>query len=267
MMLHTETSTTGGGVRLVPTKQPLKWGIASACRISHDFVTALRTLPAGEHTVVCVAARQQLDADRFASLHHIPTALEGYDALATHADVEVVYIGAATPEHFPIVSLMLTAGKHVLCEKPLCMRADEVRLLTALAKAQNRFLMEGIWSRFFPSYQFVKRQIDGHKLGDIEEITVQYGLDLAMFIRNDMTVGETRSALTMDAVQLFQWIFRQYPVAIQALGGEDMSATLLLYPDGGRAKISFTEKQENTAMIRGSSGSIVVCIATVFFSG
>lgn len=257
MMLHTESSETSS-VRVVPTKVSLKWGILSAGRISHDFVTALGTLPSDEHTVICVADLQLESAEKFATTHNIPRVFESYEAVAKCTDIEIVYIGAANPEHYAIVSLMLNNGKHVLCEKPLCMNAAEVKQLTDTAKEKRLFLMEGIWSRFFPSYQYVKRKIDAGALGDIEEITVEYGIDLAIFIRNNMTFSETRNALTMDAVQLFQWVFRQYPMAIEVIGGEAMNATQLAYSDGRMAKISFTGTVENSAIIRGSTGTIVV---------
>lgn len=65
----------------------LRWGIASAGKISHDFATALGTLPQSEHVIVAVAA-QDLDRSKdFAKLHKIPEALLGYAALAAHPDV------------------------------------------------------------------------------------------------------------------------------------------------------------------------------------
>lgn len=156
----------------------LKWGILSAGRISHDFVTALATIHAGEHEVVSVAARNLAKAQEFAKLHKIPTAHEGYEALANDANVEIVYIGSLHPDHLAHATLLLENGKHVLCEKPLTMNEKDSKKLFALAKEKKRFLMEGIWSRFYPSYQYLKKQIDDGVLGEIQQIDVEFGFDL-----------------------------------------------------------------------------------------
>lgn len=65
----------------------LRWGIASAGKISHDFATALGTLPESEHVIVAVAAQDLDRSKEFAKLHKIPEALLGYAALAAHPDV------------------------------------------------------------------------------------------------------------------------------------------------------------------------------------
>jgi len=63
------------------------WGIASAGKISHDFVTALSTLPSEEHRVVAIAAQQLDRAQIFAAEHNIPKAYGSYEELAKDPDV------------------------------------------------------------------------------------------------------------------------------------------------------------------------------------
>lgn len=81
------------------------------------------------------------------------------------------------PAHYDIGMLMLQHGKHVLCEKPLSMNEKQSRKLLEFAKSKNLFFMEAIWSRFFPSYQYVKSQINAGALGDIREVHVEFGFD------------------------------------------------------------------------------------------
>jgi hypothetical protein len=64
-----------------------RWGIASAGKICHDFVTALSTLPPDEHQVVAVAAQQLDRAKTFAAKHNIPNAYGSYEELAKNPDV------------------------------------------------------------------------------------------------------------------------------------------------------------------------------------
>uniref|UniRef100_A0A3B5LZU3 Dihydrodiol dehydrogenase, tandem duplicate 2 n=1 Tax=Xiphophorus couchianus TaxID=32473 RepID=A0A3B5LZU3_9TELE len=65
----------------------LSWGICSAGKISHDFTVALKTLPAEDHQVVAVAARNLEDAEEFSRKHNISKAYGGYEELARDPDI------------------------------------------------------------------------------------------------------------------------------------------------------------------------------------
>lgn len=65
----------------------LRWGIASAGKICHDFCVALSTLPFDEHKLMAVAARDQKRAEEFAKKHEIPNAFGSYAELAECPDV------------------------------------------------------------------------------------------------------------------------------------------------------------------------------------
>jgi dihydrodiol dehydrogenase / D-xylose 1-dehydrogenase (NADP) len=54
----------------------------------------------------------------------------------------VVYIGSSHTEHVRLSLMMLNAGKHVLCEKPLAESAAEVKMVNAVAKEKKLFFME-----------------------------------------------------------------------------------------------------------------------------
>lgn len=66
---------------------PLRWGIYSAGKISHDFVVGLKTLPETDHQAVAVASRSEEDAAKFAKTHSISRHYDSYAQLA--ADTEV----------------------------------------------------------------------------------------------------------------------------------------------------------------------------------
>jgi len=54
----------------------------------------------------------------------------------------VVYVGAINVGHLSISKAMLNAGKHVICEKPICMSVKDTTELLSLAKKKNLFIME-----------------------------------------------------------------------------------------------------------------------------
>lgn len=67
----------------------LRWGIASAGKISHDFVAALGSLPVKEHIVIAVAAQELSRASDFAKLHGIRKAYDDYEKLALDEDIGI----------------------------------------------------------------------------------------------------------------------------------------------------------------------------------
>ena len=75
---------------LMTGPSPLRWGIASAGLISHDFTNAVvGVLPEDQHRVVAVAARRKEDAETFALKHNIPRSYGDYAELAEDPDVDV----------------------------------------------------------------------------------------------------------------------------------------------------------------------------------
>uniref|UniRef100_A0A2K6UFQ6 Trans-1,2-dihydrobenzene-1,2-diol dehydrogenase n=1 Tax=Saimiri boliviensis boliviensis TaxID=39432 RepID=A0A2K6UFQ6_SAIBB len=154
------------------------WGIVSAGLISSDFTAVLQTLPRSEHKVVAVAARDLSRAKEFAQKHNIPKAYGSYEELAKDPNVEVAYIGTQHPQHKAVVMLCLAAGKAVLCEKPMGVNAAEVREMVAEARSRGLFLMEAIWTRFFPAYEALRSVLAQGTLGDLRVARAEFGKDL-----------------------------------------------------------------------------------------
>lgn len=153
----------------------LKWAIAGAGSVSHDFASVVETLNTDEHKIVAVGARDLSRAGEFAQRFNISQAYGSYLELARDPNIDVIYVGVLNHKHFEVSMLMLEHGKHVLCEKPMCLNEKQVRKLIECARQKNLFLLEGIWSRFFPSYKYIREQIDSGKLGEIERVEAEYG--------------------------------------------------------------------------------------------
>eukprot|EP00322_Chrysochromulina_rotalis_P024281 CAMPEP_0115854882 /NCGR_PEP_ID=MMETSP0287-20121206/14256_1 /TAXON_ID=412157 /ORGANISM="Chrysochromulina rotalis, Strain UIO044" /LENGTH=345 /DNA_ID=CAMNT_0003309019 /DNA_START=136 /DNA_END=1173 /DNA_ORIENTATION=- len=143
--------------------------------IASDFVGALQDLPAEEASVVAVAARASASAQKFAKSFDIPRAYEGYEALAADPEVDIIYIGTVAQTHAACVRIALAAGKPVLVEKPIAMCAAEAEELTAEAKAKNLFLLEGMWTRFFPAIRKARELISSGAIGNVIAVSADFG--------------------------------------------------------------------------------------------
>ncbi|KAI6652198.1 Dehydrogenase [Oopsacas minuta] len=154
----------------------LKWGILSAGKISHDFVSALKALPSAEHQVVAVAARNEKSAQEFATFHTIPKFYGGYQSLYADEEVQIVYIGVTNPQHLECVKQALVHKKHVLCEKPLGINCREVEEMVTTASANKVFFMEAVWTRFIPSTNALREELISGSIGEIRYIHAEFGI-------------------------------------------------------------------------------------------
>lgn len=169
--------------------------------------------------------------------------------------------------------MMLENKKNVLCEKPLCMNEKQARKLITYATSKKLFIMEAIWSRFFPSYQYLKKQIENDVLGEIQEVNVTFGFHLADVDRLNKKSqgGGTILDLGVYAIQISQWAFKEPPMSVKATGklndeGVDLEMQAELTYSGNRKahlKTSAYEQLENKAYIKGTKGQIIV--STLFF--
>lgn len=82
---------------------------------------------------------------------------------------------------------MLEHGKHVLCEKPLTMNLKQTTELINYARSKKLFLMEAVWSRCFPIYDAIRKEIASGNVGDIHQVIAAFGfkmpnVDRLMFV-------------------------------------------------------------------------------------
>ncbi|CAN9506760.1 unnamed protein product [Ophioblennius macclurei] len=198
-----------------------RWAICSAGKISHDFTVALRTLPAQDHQVVAVAARKLEDAQEFAKKHNIPQAYGSYEELAKDPNIDVVYIGVIHPYHLKTCLLFTNAKKNVLCEKPLAMNSKEVQQILESAKKNDVFLMEAVWTRFFPASVEIRRLLCQGELGEVRMVRAEFAQSLLHIPRT--TQKELGGGVILDlGIYCLQFIFMVFngekPESIQASG-------------------------------------------------
>lgn len=219
-----------------------KWGVLSAGKICHDFVTATRSLPQGDHEFVAVAARSLESASEFAARHNIPKSYGSYDELAKDTNVEVVYIGTITSQHFSACKLMLEHKKHVLMEKPLTLNLKQTKTLIQMAQENSCFLMEAVWSRFLPSYRHLMNLIKDKAVGDIVHVHSNFGKPLTRVERlmKRSMGGGTLLDLGIYALNAVSVAYKgDKPQKIAAVGhlnddGVDIAVTASLQYEGNR---------------------------------
>ncbi len=155
----------------------MKWGILSTGVIARNFAETAKKM--NDVCIHAVASRSQESADAFADQYGIPVRHDSVLALAKDPDVDIVYIGTPHNAHYEGMKLMISHGKHVLCEKSFTTDAQQAKEIFALAHEKGVFVMEAFWTKLCPVYREVERVIASGEIGEIRAVTAQYGYTTA----------------------------------------------------------------------------------------
>jgi len=158
--------------------KPIRWGILSTGVIAKNFADTVSKMN-GETCVLAVASRTMESANAFADSYGIERRYDSYEALAKDPDVDIVYVATPHSRHYEDMKLMISHGKHVLCEKSFTVDAAQAKEIFVLAQEKNVFLMEAFWTKLLPIYREVERVIASGAIGEIRAITAQYGYTTA----------------------------------------------------------------------------------------
>jgi D-xylose 1-dehydrogenase (NADP+, D-xylono-1,5-lactone-forming) len=142
------------------TSEQLRIGVLGASWIADKAVLPAINA-AGNAMTTVIASRDVSRAQAMAGRHHVAKVAASYEALIAHDEVDAVYIGLANHLHGEWAVKALAAGKHVLCEKPLGMSAEEARVMASASHASGRLLMEAFMYRFHPRMQALRDTADG----------------------------------------------------------------------------------------------------------
>ena len=111
----------------------------------------------------------------------------GLEAFLADPNVDVVYIASPNSLHYEQTRQALSAGKHVICEKPFCTRADQVRELLAMAREKRLFLIEAVPTALLPNFPVLKEHLP--KLGRVKLVLGNYTQYSARY--DKLLAGET----------------------------------------------------------------------------
>ncbi len=148
----------------------LQWGILGPGRIAPRVARALAANPRGG--LLAVASRELDRARDFAAANGAAVAYGSYEALLADGRIDVVYIALPNHLHATWTIRALEAGKHVLCEKPICLTVAEVDAVAAAAAANGRIAVEAFMYLHHPQ---IVRALDIAGSGELGQVQVLAG--------------------------------------------------------------------------------------------
>src|SRR5918998_102265 len=149
------------------------------------------------------------------------------------SNIDAVVIATPVSTHYEIARESLLAGKHVLCEKPLCKDSEQGEELVELARANGCLLMVGHVFLFNAGILKLKELIDTGELGTIRYLSASR-TNLGP-IRSDVDVAYD---LATHDISIFNWLLGSEPEVVSATGAsfvrsniEDVAFASMRYPE------------------------------------
>jgi predicted dehydrogenase len=120
----------------------LNFGIIGTSWITHSFIESAHAT--GSWHLSAVYSRAEATAKEFASKYpsNDVALYTSLDSLTSDANISTIYIASPNLLHYTQAKAALSAGKHVILEKPSCSTVAELDDLFATARANNVFLLE-----------------------------------------------------------------------------------------------------------------------------
>jgi predicted dehydrogenase len=242
----------------------MKWGIFGYGEIAPTFIEGLFAVEGQELRGIASRTKHQELAGKIADPNVI--ICSDYSDLLNEPDIDTIYVCTTNNLHKKNVLEALRAGKNVLCEKPLGVCKSDVEEMVVEAKRQNKFLMEGMWTRLLPAYRHFKQLLESGVIGRISFARIDFGF-LSQWgadrrLKNKALFGGTILDNADYGIFLSQEIFRDTPANISAFtricetGVEDLCGVMLQYPNGSISQLfsSFQLKTNQEAVIYGEKG-------------
>lgn len=141
-------------------KQKINWGIIGPGKIARKFAYDLQFSSGG--SLYAIASRSRARLDQFHREFPAYKQYDQYELMLADPDVDAVYIATPHSHHYPWILQCLEYGKHVLCEKPLCINAAQVREVMKKQQETGLFVMEALWTKFLPGYTALQEDLENH---------------------------------------------------------------------------------------------------------
>jgi predicted dehydrogenase len=199
------------------------------------------------------------------------TSVADYEAVLDHPAVEAVYIPLPNDLHRIWTIRAAAAGKHVLCEKPLGVTADDARVMLAACDSSGVLLAEAWMTPFDPRWAHTMRLVDEGFIGSVTEVNAAFTFTIGPEgAANYRWRPDQGGGALLDvgiyclgpAVELWG----SKPVAvnatvIEAPSGVDAATTVRLTWERGqvaRARCSFVDTEQQRLEVIGDDGALIL---------
>ncbi|NYC96117.1 Gfo/Idh/MocA family protein [Clostridium acetobutylicum] len=127
-----------------------------------------------------IASRKRSKADEYAKKYKIDRVFDSYEDLLNCEDIHCVYIALPNDLHIEWVLKAINANKHVLVEKPMCLKSDEFDLILKEYEKKNIKILEGLAIQHHPWQLAIKDMVSSAEYGKLQEVKT----DICIILKN-----------------------------------------------------------------------------------
>ena len=248
--------------------EPLRWGILGTGNIAAQFCAGLTT--ARRARVAAVASRS-IDASRaFAEKFQITSAYGTYADLLTDRGVDVVYVSLPNSMHHEWTVRALRAGKHVLCEKPFALSADQANEMFDEAGRAGKLAIEAFMYLSHPQTIAAVDAVHSGEVGELRVVRTSFCYRTRRVDGNIRFQRELGGGALMDVgcycTNLALLFANEEPAEVHAsarmhpTGVDEITAGVLRFGSGLLACFTcgMTVQADNTAYLCGTEGFVEI---------
>ncbi len=193
--------------------KPVRVGIVGSQFISTIHAEAFRSAPQAELFAVSspTPGHAQALAARFGIAHHVTD----YQKLLEMDEIDLVVLGVPNHLHCSFTVRAAAAGKHVVCEKPLCLNLREADEMIAACRGAGVKLMYAEELCFAPKYVRMKKLLDDGALGKptlLKQLEKHDGPHAPHFWDIDRAGGGVTLDMGCHAIEFFRWMLGKPPI-------------------------------------------------------
>ena len=145
---------------------------------------------------------------------------DSYEKMITSKEIDAVYIATPHSHHMEYAIKCIKAKKHILCEKPFSYNKKTSEKVLSLAKENNVFIMEALWTLFLPAVNKAKSWIDEGKIGKVKMITANFGFESEVDVNSRLYNPNLAGGALLDVgiypILLSNFIMNDIPKEINA---------------------------------------------------
>lgn len=149
----------------------IRIGIIGTGRIAKRFASETEHTPNTE--VHSVYSRSMANVDAFAHQTGIHYGFNNFDDFL-NSGIDAVYIASPHEHHYEQAKRALLSNKHVLCEKPATLKAEQLQELFAIADDRGLVFLEAIKTAFFLAFGKLLTEIEKGKIGEVREVRASF---------------------------------------------------------------------------------------------
>jgi predicted dehydrogenase len=228
----------------------VRWGVLGVAKIATAKV--IPAMQSGRWTEVTAIASRDLErARRAAQSLGIPKAYGSYEDLLNDPDIDAIYNPLPNQLHVPWSIRAAEAGKHVLCEKPIGLSADEARTLLAARDRTGVTIQEAFMVRAHPQWIAARDMVRSGRIGPVQSMLGHFSYfnrDAANIRNNPAYGGGALMDIGCYLVHTSRFIFDEEPRRVIAaierdpdFGVDRLTSILLEYPSGQAAGTCSTQ--------------------------